>query len=86
MGWFNWGSSSKEAGPPARQDRKKCWEARDAYFACLDKAGVIVPGEEGKACSAELSSYSQNCAKSWVSGSALKFSLSFLLKYGIILD
>ncbi|KAI5119452.1 hypothetical protein M0805_008389 [Coniferiporia weirii] len=67
MGWFPW-SSSKDSDPkpPARQDRQKCWESRDAYFACLDASGVVKPGEEGKACSAQLKSYENDCAKSWI--------------------
>ncbi|KAJ3781981.1 hypothetical protein GGU11DRAFT_683060, partial [Lentinula aff. detonsa] len=27
-------------GLSAREDRRKCWEARDQYFACLDNVGV----------------------------------------------
>ena len=66
MGWFG---SSKTETPNAisRQDRSKCWEARDAYFACLDAAEVVVAGTEGSKCAAQRKSYEQNCAKSWVS-------------------
>jgi len=67
MGWFS-GSSTKDKdeGAPNREDRKKCWEARDSYFACLDNAGVIKAGDEGKACAKENKEYEKNCAKSWV--------------------
>jgi len=64
MGWF---SSSKEKPTVAsRQERTKCWESRDAYFTCLDGAGVVKAGEEGKACSVQATQYEENCAKSWV--------------------
>ncbi|KIM85098.1 hypothetical protein PILCRDRAFT_67011 [Piloderma croceum F 1598] len=65
MGWF---SSSKPEHPAAasRQGRTKCWESRDAYFACLDSIGVVKAGEEGKACSTQAVQYKENCAKSWI--------------------
>ncbi|KIM37347.1 hypothetical protein M413DRAFT_448628 [Hebeloma cylindrosporum] len=65
MGWFS-SAPKKEEGAPNRQDRQKCWEARDAYFACLDDAGVVKAGEEGKACSKEKRLYEDNCARSWI--------------------
>jgi hypothetical protein len=65
MGWFS-GSSNKEPAVSSRQDRKKCWESRDAYFSCLDRAGVVKAGEEGVACSSELQGYKKDCARSWV--------------------
>lgn len=49
-----------------RQDRKNCWDSRDAYFACLDSVGVLYAGKEGDACTAENTAYHQHCAKSWV--------------------
>jgi cytochrome c oxidase assembly factor 6 len=66
MGWFG---SSKAEKPDAtsREDRSKCWEARDAYFACLDAAEVVVAGTEGSKCASQRKPYEQNCAKSWVS-------------------
>ncbi|KAJ8088919.1 hypothetical protein PM082_014165 [Marasmius tenuissimus] len=53
---------------PSRHDRQKCWETRDAYFACLDKAGIIKPGDERSqgVCSSENQVYEKNCAKSWI--------------------
>jgi cytochrome c oxidase assembly factor 6 len=65
MGWFS-STPKKGEGAPNREDRKNCWETRDAYFACLDKVGVIKAGEEGKACSKEKQLYEGNCARSWV--------------------
>lgn len=77
---FGFGSSSASSStpPPAseptvaptREQRKHCWESRDAYFACLDKGNVMVaggtePGEAG--CKAERKGYEVHCGKSWVS-------------------
>ncbi|KAF8637755.1 hypothetical protein AX17_002597 [Amanita inopinata Kibby_2008] len=71
MGWFSRSSSSSKTEDAdvalTRQDRQKCWEARDGYFACLDKVGVIKAGEEKDgACAGEKKGYEQNCAKSWI--------------------
>lgn len=65
MGWF---SKDKPAAPDAanRQDRQRCWESRDAYFACLDTAKVVKAGDEGSACAATKPAYEDNCAKSWI--------------------
>ena len=65
MGWF---SSSKPEKPTvaSRRERTKCWESRDAYFACLDGIGIVKAGEEGKACAVQAAQYEENCAKSWV--------------------
>lgn len=77
MGWFG---SSKAEKPNAisREDRSKCWEARDAYFSCLDAAEVVVPGTEGSKCAPQRNTYEQNCAKSWVCLS-IYFSLHVLI-------
>ncbi|KAI9635030.1 cytochrome oxidase c subunit VIb-domain-containing protein [Dioszegia hungarica] len=76
---FGFGSSSASSStpPPAseptvaptREQRKHCWESRDAYFACLDKGNVMVaggtePGEAG--CKAERKGYEVHCGKSWI--------------------
>jgi cytochrome c oxidase assembly factor 6 len=67
MGWL-WGSSKPEQPTVAsRQDREVCWESRDAYFDCLDKADVVKAGDEGTSCSSQKTDYEKNCAKSWVS-------------------
>lgn len=67
MSWFRKsGATSGEPPISTREDRTKCWETRDAYFACLDRVGVVKSGEEGDACSAEQKKYEHNCAKSWV--------------------
>ncbi|KAN0092591.1 Cytochrome oxidase c subunit VIb domain containing protein [Tylopilus felleus] len=64
MGWFT--TSKVETLAVSREDRKKCWENRDVYFGCLDRAGVLEPGKEGNACPTEKSRYEASCAKSWI--------------------
>ncbi|CAL1715841.1 unnamed protein product [Somion occarium] len=64
MGWFN--SQKSEPDSALRRERQKCWESRDAYFACLDKVGTVKPGDEGNACAPPKVVYEQNCAKSWI--------------------
>ncbi|KAH8668611.1 oxidoreductase-like protein [Xylariales sp. PMI_506] len=57
---------------PDRTERKKCWEARDGYFLCLDKADVINALEgEGKRksekhCAKESAVFERDCAAAWV--------------------
>ncbi|KAJ6615892.1 cytochrome oxidase c subunit VIb-domain-containing protein [Mycena sp. CBHHK59/15] len=67
MGWL-WKTEAEQEdpAPPNRQERQKCWESRDAYFACLDGVGVVKAGTEGKACSAENRAYQNTCAQSWI--------------------
>ncbi|PPQ65177.1 hypothetical protein CVT24_011054 [Panaeolus cyanescens] len=67
MGWFSSSSKKEEDNAPSRENRKKCWETRDSYFACLDKAAVVKPGDEGTLCTTEKKLYEENCAKSWAS-------------------
>ncbi|KAG8960049.1 hypothetical protein FRC03_007126 [Tulasnella sp. 419] len=55
------------SNPPTRADRQKCYAARDTYFTCLDRLGVIAPGDEGSKCAKELKEFEAFCAKSWVS-------------------
>lgn len=56
---------------PDRTARAKCWEARDAYFQCLDKNTIIdsLTNKDAaeKACGAENKGFEKNCASSWVS-------------------
>jgi len=83
MGWF---SSSPSAPSPAastqptslegtytplkRNERKACWEARDAYFKCLDKHDILDAVKDADAalknCPTENAKYEQDCATSWV--------------------
>ncbi|KAF9477722.1 hypothetical protein BDN70DRAFT_914011 [Pholiota conissans] len=66
MGWFSSSSSKEDTSAPNRENRKRCWETRDAYFACLDGANVVKAGDEGKACASEKKLYEASCAKSWI--------------------
>ncbi|KUJ15105.1 uncharacterized protein LY89DRAFT_649772 [Mollisia scopiformis] len=54
---------------PGRSERAKCWEARDAYFECLDKNSIVDSitdkDKAAKACSAEGRGFEANCASSW---------------------
>ncbi|KAF3939296.1 hypothetical protein ABW19_dt0200319 [Dactylella cylindrospora] len=55
---------------PDRTERQKCWEARDAFFSCLDKHDILDSikdsGAAGKKCSGELKVFEKDCAASWV--------------------
>ncbi|ROT38368.1 hypothetical protein SODALDRAFT_295028 [Sodiomyces alkalinus F11] len=55
---------------PDRRERAKCWEARDAYFACLDRVGVIDALKDDKqarkGCPAENAAFERDCAAAWV--------------------
>jgi len=52
--------------PPDRNERQACWDARDAYFGCLDEKGIIAPGDEGRACLVNKKAFERDCVKSWV--------------------
>jgi len=80
MGWFSSSKKEEDNAAPTRQDRQKCWETRDAYFACLDRVGVVKAGEEGSACSKEQKEYAKNCAQSWVRRGTPSLK-AFRLKY-----
>lgn len=63
---------SGQAPPfPSRAERKACWGARDAYYACLDAKDVSEPGTEQGACDPAMKAYGGSCAKSWVSSRGL---------------
>lgn len=95
---FAWGSSSpasttdKKAEEvrsgtraPDRTERKRCWEARDAYFACLDRNRILDALKDEKkaaaACGSESVGFEKDCAREWVSyhSSSLSPSISFFL-------
>jgi cytochrome c oxidase assembly factor 6 len=82
MGLFDYFSSPdskraeeirKGAVAPDRTERKKCWEARDVFYGCLDKNNVIdsLNGEGKKTaekqCANENKQFEQDCAAAWVS-------------------
>jgi cytochrome c oxidase assembly factor 6 len=80
MGWLpSWTSTglggaaaapTEPAGPPKREDRVRCWDSRDIFFACLDKNGIIDSLKEDKkareVCGAEHLKFEKNCVASWV--------------------
>jgi cytochrome c oxidase assembly factor 6 len=69
MGLF----SSEKAEQPdmvKRSSRKVCWEARDKFFACLDKHNIedaVKNSKEAtKNCGPEEKEFEKDCIKSWV--------------------
>lgn len=59
------------ARAPDRTERKRCWEARDQYFACLDQNNILDPLKDEKkaasACKDQSVVFERDCAKEWVS-------------------
>ncbi|KAI9775579.1 MAG: hypothetical protein M1835_005791 [Candelina submexicana] len=55
---------------PDRSARAHCWEARDGFFACLEKNGIIDSIKEKEVaderCGKEGKVFERDCAKSWV--------------------
>ncbi|KAK2625952.1 hypothetical protein QTJ16_005264 [Diplocarpon rosae] len=55
---------------PDRTQRARCWEARDAYFECLDRNEIVdsikESGKADKVCKSEAGRFEGNCASSWV--------------------
>ncbi|KAL9021579.1 MAG: hypothetical protein Q9185_001227 [Variospora sp. 1 TL-2023] len=80
MGWFSSPSPSSPSSPkptsdgafiaPDRSSRDRCYEARDAFFACLDRAGIInsiAEADKAEAACGELEKgMGRECAASWV--------------------
>lgn len=55
---------------PDRQSRAHCWRARDDFFACLERNGIIDGIREKDraegACGSEGKGLDRECAASWV--------------------
>lgn len=55
---------------PSRTERRKCWESRDAYFACLDRNNILDAVKDDKAaarqCGGESTVFEKDCAAEWV--------------------
>jgi cytochrome c oxidase assembly factor 6 len=55
---------------PLRTERAKCYAARDAYFACLDKNNIIDALKDEKAaaraCGEQSKEFEKDCATAWV--------------------
>ena len=58
--------TAQDSQPPSRQERKKCHSARDAYFKCLDDAGIEYPENAGSACTELRKTLYKYCPDSWV--------------------
>lgn len=58
---------------PDRTARDICWAARDAYFACLDRNGIVDSvknkDEAQRVCASEGGRLDRDCVGSWVSAS-----------------
>ncbi|KAI9888509.1 MAG: hypothetical protein M1814_006871 [Vezdaea aestivalis] len=79
---FDWLVGSQPAGPapkaaadgkpqaPDRSAREQCYQAREAFFKCLDANGIIDSVKDkdaaAKYCGADLKGFEANCAASWV--------------------
>ncbi|KAK9448366.1 uncharacterized protein V1518DRAFT_374827 [Limtongia smithiae] len=51
----------------SRKDRQGCWDARDTYFACLDKNKIkSIQGVDVSMCSSYLTDMRQRCRETWV--------------------
>ena len=55
---------------PSRTERKRCWDSRDLYFACLDNANIVDAIKDDKAarraCPTQSTNFEADCAKEWV--------------------
>ena len=57
---------------PDRTERRRCWDARDGFWACLDRHNVIDSlAPEGRRiadreCAAEHAVFERDCASAWV--------------------
>ncbi|KAL1973131.1 hypothetical protein VTN31DRAFT_6673 [Thermomyces dupontii] len=78
MAWipfFGSGSSSKKASDggqiaPDRSSREQCYNARDAFFACLDRHDILDAvkndAEARRKCGKEIAEFESACSKTWV--------------------
>ncbi|CAI4035715.1 hypothetical protein SMKI_13G3660 [Saccharomyces mikatae IFO 1815] len=73
MGLFSFDGGKKEPQPPnTRSQRKLCWESRDGFFQCLDKANILdaMDPKNSKSvnaqCKVENEKFEENCAHSWI--------------------
>ncbi|PHH79643.1 hypothetical protein CDD82_2256 [Ophiocordyceps australis] len=77
--WWPFSSSDARADAirsgaaiPTRDERQRCWAARDALFACLDAHNILnttTPAGSAAArtaCPAENSAFERDCSAAWV--------------------
>lgn len=48
-----------------KEHRAKCYEARDAYFDCLENSQLKDKEAAKKACSKKFDSFESTCGKKW---------------------
>ncbi|KAH0547946.1 hypothetical protein GP486_008313 [Trichoglossum hirsutum] len=62
--------TDKIVGAPSRNQRAHCWEARDAFFKCLDENSIIdsITNHDlaERTCGREGAAFDRSCASSWV--------------------
>lgn len=69
MGFFG---GDAVVDPPDKSQRRVCWDARDAFFACLNSASVdnsLDPKQKpvvDAKCAPQLKAMEQSCVASWV--------------------
>lgn len=53
---------------PSRSQRQACWDARDAFFQCLESKDILDADGDvaNKQCGKFKQPYHGNCAQSWV--------------------
>lgn len=68
MGFF---SKEQKVEPPNKSQRKVCWEARDAFFECLDANNIMnsldlneKANVESK-CGKQRATFQKDCVASW---------------------
>jgi hypothetical protein len=85
MGWLPWSSGAEpnkasDGGriAPDRTSRKRCWEGRDLFFACLDRNdildGIKDDKEARRKCAKEVEEFEAACSATWVRTTVLAFS------------
>jgi cytochrome c oxidase assembly factor 6 len=52
---------SSESSAPNKQQRKGCWNARDAYWKCLDENM-----DDKSKCTAQRQLFENNCITQWL--------------------
>lgn len=71
---------------PTRTERKKCWESRDAYFACLDRNNILDANKDDKAaakhCGGESAVFERDCAAEWVSNNYSRYTTVHVPPWG----
>jgi hypothetical protein len=85
MGWLPWSSGGEpnkasDGGriAPDRTSRKRCWEGRDLFFACLDRNdildGIKDDKEARRKCAKEVEEFEAACSATWVRTTIFAFS------------